>query len=144
MSEDKSFRINVELERDYVFIIDFGLEKGTPFLMDEPEPTGGGLGPNASSLLAASVGDCLGASLLFCLRKSRVNVRDMKTTVEGSIARNENGRWRISELNVGIKVSIDEGQEKQLERCIQIFEDYCIVTGSIRQGIPVSVKVNKG
>jgi hypothetical protein len=28
-----------------------------------------------------------------------------------------------------------------LDRCSAQFEDFCIVTGSIRQGIPVSVKV---
>ena len=141
MSEEMPFRISVDLEKDYIFRVDFGLDKVGTFAMDEPEPTGSGLGPNASRVLAAAVGNCLAASLLFCLRRSRVDVRDLKATVEGVVARNEKGRLRMRELNVELGVAIDGEQEKQLERCKQIFEDYCIVTGSIRQGIPVNVKV---
>jgi hypothetical protein len=36
---------------------------------------------------------------------------------------------------------VDEEQGSHLERCIEIFEQYCIATQSIRQGIPVEVGV---
>jgi len=38
--------------------------------MDEPEPMGGNSGPNACKVLAATIGNCLTASLLFCLQKA--------------------------------------------------------------------------
>ena len=100
MSEEKTFSVDVEHERGFVFKVDFGLDGVDDLMMDEPEPVGGGIGPNAERLVAAAVGNCLSASLLFCLRKSRVEVSGLKTAVEGIIARNEEGRWRIRELNV--------------------------------------------
>jgi len=143
MSEEKTFRVDVVHERDFVFKVDFGLEGVDDMVMDEPEPVGGGIGPNAGKLVAAAVGNCLSASLLFCLRKSRVEVSGMKTTVEGIVARNEEGRWRIRELNVEVAPEVDEDQGKQLERCIEIFEQFCIASQSVRQGIPINVKVKR-
>jgi hypothetical protein len=57
--------------------------------MDEPEPLGEGTGPNAARVLAAAIGNCLSASLLFCLDKARVEVSVVRTKVTGSIVRNE-------------------------------------------------------
>lgn len=143
MSEEKTFQVEVEHERDFVFKVDFGIDGVDDLIMDEPEPVGGGIGPNAERLVAAAVGNCLSASLLFCLRKSRVEVSGMKTTVEGVIARNEEGRWRIREFSVELTPEVNENQRKQLERCIDIFENFCIASQSIRQGIPINVKVNR-
>lgn len=143
MSEETIFRVEVERERDFVFRVDFGLEGVNDLIMDEPEPVGGGMGPNASRLIAAAIGNCLGASLLFCLGKSRVEVSGMKANIEGVVARNEEGRWRIRELNVELTPEIDGEGEKQLERCIGIFEQFCVASQSIRQGIPINVKVRR-
>ena len=142
MSE-KAFRVELAQEKDFVFRVDFGLDGVDDLIMDEPEPVGGGIGPNASRVLAAAIGNCLSASLLFCLRKSRVEVSGLKAAAEGVIARNEEGRWRIREINVEITPEVDEGQRSQLERCINLFEKFCVVSQSIRQGIPINVKVRR-
>lgn len=141
MSEEKTFCVEVEQEKDYVFKIDFGIEGIEDLIMDEPEPVGGGTGPNAERLIAAAIGNCLSASLLFCLRKSKVEVSGMQAKVEGVVARNEEGRWRIRELNVELTPEIEGDKVKQLERCIVIFEQFCVASQSIRQGIPLNVKV---
>jgi len=143
MSEERTFRVDVERERDFVFRVDFGLEGVYELIMDEPEPVGGGTGPDASRLVAAAVGNCLSASLLFCLGKSRVEVSGMRTAVRGVTARNEEGRWRIRELNVELAPEIEGDKVKQLERCIVIFEQFCVASQSIRQGIPLNVKVRR-
>jgi hypothetical protein len=36
----------------------------------------------------------------------------------------------------------DEENQKKTERCRQLFEDFCIVTSSIRQGIKVDVDLS--
>ena len=141
--EERTFSVSLEKTGDYAFDVDFGLE-GVPRLrIDEPEPLGGGTGPNASEVLAAAVGDCLSSSLLFCLSKARVEVRGVKTNVEGRLARNEKGRWRVAELSVELALVAAEGSEAQLSRCADIFEDFCVVGKSIEQGIPLRISVKR-
>ena len=142
MSEERPFRVELNLERGFRFRADFGLEGVEPIHIDEPQPLGEGSGPNASMLLAAAVGNCLSASLLYCLRRSRVEVSGLKAVVMGVIARNERGRWRVRELSAEINPTIEGEKRKEMERCIELFEDFCIVTESVRRGIPVKVKVN--
>jgi len=141
MSEERSFMVEVDREEGFVFRADFGLDGVEPLAMDEPEPLGGESGPNASKVLAAAVGNCLSASLLFCLRKSRVDVSGMRAAVDGVLARNEGGRWRIREMNVVISPDVAEEDRKKLERCVELFEDFCIVSQSVRQGILINVEV---
>ncbi len=143
MSEERSFRVEVDREEGFVFTADFGLDGVGPLVMDEPEPLGAESGPNASKVLAAAVGNCLSASLLFCLQRSRVDVSGMRATVEGVMARNEGGRWRIRELNVVISPGVSDGDRGKLERCVELFEDFCIVSESVRQGIPITVDVSR-
>ena len=142
MSEEKTFKVDVTKEEGFAFNVDFGLDGVEPLTMDEPAPLGGESGPNASRVLAATVGNCLSASLLFCLQKSRVDVSGLKATVEGVTARNQEGRWRIREMNVEISPEVPEGDRKKLERCVELFESFCVVSQSVSQGIPINVKVN--
>ncbi len=143
MSEEVEFRVEVAQERNFAFRVDFGLEGVRELILDEPEPVGGGIGPNASRVLAAAIGNCLCASLLFCLRRSKAEVSGMRATVKGVRARNQEGRWRIREMEVEIAPKVSEEHLKQLERCAEIFEDFCIVSQSIQQGIPINVTVRR-
>jgi uncharacterized OsmC-like protein len=68
MSDTHQFSFTVEQQEDYAFLIRFDQDI-PPLLADEPPPLGQGAGPNPSRLLAASVANCLSASLLFALRK---------------------------------------------------------------------------
>jgi len=143
MSEDeKTFKVSMKRENDFVFKVDFGLD-GLDFKMDEPEPVGSDVGPNASKVLAAAMGNCLTASLLFCLNKARAEVGGIETKVEGKMRRNEKGRWRIAEINIDISPEINtEEFGSQYERCNKLFEDFCIVSKSVEEGIPINVEVN--
>jgi organic hydroperoxide reductase OsmC/OhrA len=143
MSEEVEFQVEVAQERDFAFRVDFGLEGVGDLVMDEPEPVGGGVGPNASRVLAAAIGNCLSASLLFCLKRSKAEVSGMRATVRGVRARNQESRWRIREMEVEINPEVPEEHLKQLERCAEIFEDFCIVSQSVRQGIPIKVTVRR-
>ena len=52
---DASFSLTVEQESDYVFRIRFDDTAIPDLLTDEPEPLGGGSGPNPSRMLVAAV-----------------------------------------------------------------------------------------
>jgi organic hydroperoxide reductase OsmC/OhrA len=109
--------------------------------VDEPPPLGAGHGPNASRLLAAAVGNCLSASALLCLRKARIDVRGMRTTVRSSMVRNEKGRLRIGTIRVDIEPVVSPADRERMSRCLELFEDFCVVTQSVREGIDVEVAV---
>ncbi len=143
MSEERDFRVSLRRREGFRFEVDFGLEGVEPLYMDEPEPVGGNSGPNASKVLAAAMGNCLTASLLFCLQKARAEVGKIETNVEGVMRRNDEGRWRIAEIDVEINPEVGEEYGSQYERCLGLFEDFCIVSKSIEQGIPINVKVNR-
>jgi len=110
-------------------------------LLDEPEPIGHRKGPNAARLVAAAVGNCLSASLLFCLEKARMELKDMSTAVKGFLERNERGRLRLVRLDVHITLDVEGEKPPRVSRCLELFEDYCVVTGSIRKAIEVNVLV---
>lgn len=142
MSEEREFYVEMTRASGFRFSVDFGIESMNQFYMDEPEPVGENTGPNAGKMIGAALANCLAASLMFCLQKSRVDVKGMKSSARGILERNENGRWRIKEVNVDLYPEIDSEKIKQLERCKEIFDDFCIVSKSIEQGIPVNVSVH--
>jgi uncharacterized OsmC-like protein len=141
MSDRPEATVVLELEEGYRFRADLGLPGVPPLVLDEPPPLGEGAGPDAARVLAAAVGDCLSASALFCLRKARVEVRGMRTEVSVSFARNEAGRLRIGGVRVRIHPEVARGDVGRVRRCLEIFEEYCVVTQSVRDGIDVRVEV---
>jgi len=138
-------RIHAHLRRveGYKFDISFDELPGVKVTMDEPAPIGKSEGPTAAMMLSSAIGHCLSASLLFCLEKSRVKAKDISTDVELSMVRNEKGRWRVGEIKVKIKPLVDEVDLQKLERCKGLFEEFCIVTASAREGIKVDVEVER-
>lgn len=142
MTEASSFTIHLEQEQGFDFRVKFDWPENPDLLLDEPEPLGGRHGPNAARLVAAAVGNCLSASLVFCLRtKFKQAPGPLRASVTGRLARNEHGRIRIGGLSVRIELAEEAGALEHLERCLAQFEDFCVVTESIRHGIPVSVEV---
>jgi uncharacterized OsmC-like protein len=143
MSDERTYHTKVRLARDYEFVAEFPDLSTTPapLVLDEPAPLGSDRGPNAAALLGAAIGDCLAASLAFCLHKSRVNMDHLEADVVTHVSRNERGKFRITAIDVELKPEVDAADAGRLERCERLFEDFCIVTESVRHGIPVNVKV---
>jgi uncharacterized OsmC-like protein len=137
----ETFEITLTHDGGYAFDVDFQDGSGTTLHVDEPIPLGEGSGPNAARVLASAIGHCLSASLLFCLAKARIEVHDVRTTVTGSLTRNERGRLRLGPLEVRIEPSTPDVPPARLSRCLEIFEDFCIVTASVREGLTVDVEV---
>ena len=141
MPENLTFALTLERIQNYEFKVQFDWDHLQPLLVDEAEPLGQRRGPNPSRLLAVAVGDCLSASLLFCLQKAKMDVKNIKTKVKGELTRNEKNRLRVGKIDVVIMVELTDGQYDRINRCLDLFEDYCVVTASVRKGIPVSVVV---
>lgn len=140
---NEKIHAHIRRKEGYKFEISFDeWDKGV-VSMDEPVPLGKGEAPNASMMLSSAVGHCLSASLLFCLGKSRVEAEDIEADVETSLVRNERGRWRIEGIKVVMKPTVKDSDREKLERCLTMFEDFCIVTASVREGIKIEVDIRK-
>jgi uncharacterized OsmC-like protein len=98
-------------------------------------------GPNPSRLLAASVANCLSASLLFSLRKFKNNPGPITATVTAHMERNEDKRLRVGNMEVLIQIDSPADCLEHLDRVLDQFEDFCVVTQSVRSGFPVKVTV---
>ena len=144
MSDERTYHTTVRLARDYEFVAEFdNLPKSAALLLDEPPPMGGDHGPNAAAVLGAAVGDCLAASLAFCLQKSRVKMDHLEAEVVTHVGRNYQGKLRITGIDVKLAPEVDDADAGKLHRCERLFEDFCIVTESVRNGVPVNVSVTE-
>jgi organic hydroperoxide reductase OsmC/OhrA len=142
MAEEHELGVTIEHLRDLEFKVSFDWPEAGELLMDEPEPIGHRKGPNAARLLGAAIGNCLTASLLFCLRRSKLELAGTRTKVVGHVVRNDQGRMRVGKYRVRIDLPVAAEERASVERCLSLFEDYCVVTASIRSGIHVAVDVH--
>lgn len=141
MSDNAS--VTITRQSGYQFLVDFGAAMPS-LLADEPAPLGQGAGPAPDHLLLAAVANCLSASLLFSLQKFKQDPGTLVATATPEMGRNENKRLRI----VGIHVKLELGQAaariEHLDRVLSQFEEFCTVSMSVRQGIPIHVQVQDG
>lgn len=138
--EHQTIQIHLQQLDGYAFRVEFG-EGMVDLLTDEPAPLGAGAGPGPSRLLLAAVANCLAASLTFALRKFGNQPGPLRASVSGDMARNEAGRWRIPRVRVEIEMAEGPGSHQSLQRILDQFEDFCVVTQSVREGIKVQVEI---
>lgn len=134
------FAISMEQVDGYEFRVRFDKEQFEELSLDEPAPLGRDSAPNATRVLAAAVGNCLAASLVFCLKKSGHTLEGIRSDVRVSIVRTEQKRLRIGAIDVTLHPRIAADSEA-LARCLGSFEDFCVVTQSVRAGLDVRVHV---
>lgn len=145
MSEaTQTFGITLEQVEDYEFRVRFDDTTVPDLIVDEGAPLGGDAGPNPSRLLATAVANCLAASLLFALRKYKNAPGKMGAKAKLTMERNEHGRLRITRIGVELQLAEKAEVLAYLDRVLAQFEDFCIVTQSVRQGIKVDVSIHDG
>ena len=141
MSEDAGIRLLLEQEGPYAFRISFEGTDLDALHTDEGAPLGAGAGPNPSHLLLAGVANCLSASLLFALRKFKNAPGPITVEIKADKVRNDAGRWRIPKARVRILLADSAASFEHFDRILGQFEQFCIVTQSVRDGIEVEVEV---
>jgi uncharacterized OsmC-like protein len=154
MSNEIKTKVGIKLEdfkSQMVFKCDLGTMKVKDCYIDEEHHKEVDmLGPNPSRMLALGVLGCLSASFIFCLKKRSFKLDDFRSEAEVTIARNEKGFWRIKKIDVDIEPKIEDPETfKRAKQCLKavkdgvsFFEQYCIVTQSVRAGIEVNVNID--
>jgi len=138
--DEKTITVELRQRSNYQFDIEFS--EGMPQLMsDEPAPLGEGKGPSPVQLLAASVGNCLSDSLYFALAKFKQSPEPIHTTVNALVGRNAEGRMRVLNIEANINLGVEAGKLEHLDRALEQFQEFCTVTQSVGQGIPIHIRV---
>jgi uncharacterized OsmC-like protein len=137
--QEGEFKVRVELEEKYKFRIGFNGDGVQDIYMDEPRPLGDGAYPNAGKFLAAAVGNCLCASLTFCVNRTHTEMLSLRAEVFTTMGRNEQGRLRITHIKVNLYPELSDPAKLRL--CQDVFEDFCIVSQSVKKGIPTEVNI---
>ena len=141
MSEAKTETVRLDQAHDYQFDVAFG--PGIAALRsDEPPPLGQGAGPSPVQLLAAAVGNCLSASLLFALRKYKQAPEPIRCEVTADVGRNPENRLRVLGMQVRLTLGVAAAGLQHLDRVLDQFEAFCTVSQSVGAGIPITVQVH--
>jgi uncharacterized OsmC-like protein len=131
---------HVELEQveEYEFRATFEDGPFPELTVDEPPPVGRDRGPNPVQVLALAVGHCMSSTLVNTLARAHVRVTPLRTSVRATVGVNERGRRRVRGLTVKITTQpVDEADRERFEHSVEIFPDYCTVSGAVREGVPI-------
>jgi len=153
MSEETITKAKLKLEKDMIFKCDMGEMALKDCYIDETNQKEADMwGPNPARLLGTALLGCLSASFIFCMRKRKLNIDDLKAEAEIVIGRNEKGFLRVTKININIDVNADmdnENLKKRMSQCLKedkegtrMFEHFCTITQSVISGIDVDVNVN--
>ena len=137
-------KVSITLEKEMIFKCDLGdLNVNDCYIDDTHKDEVDMLGPNPSRLLGLALLGCLSASFIFCLKKKNLTLDDLNATAELTITRNKKGFWRVMKVDVDINMEIsDPATRKRADQCKKMFEQYCVVTQAVREGINVEVNLN--
>lgn len=137
---DGTIQVSLVQEQAYRFKVQFGSQ--TPAMhTDEPAPLGAAAGPSPVELLVSAVASCLTDSLVFALNKFKQPSDGMRTEASGELGRNADKRLRVTQVNVTIHLGQPQAQIDRLERILDQFEQFCTVSQSVSQCLPVHLSV---
>jgi organic hydroperoxide reductase OsmC/OhrA len=138
---ENQIQVKLVQQADFRFAADFGSAAIPVLITDEPAPLGGGQGPNPEQMLGTAVANCLSASLLFAMRKFKNDPSPLQAVATVNAVRNPQNRMRIGSIAVDLRLGVAASTITSLDRILAQFEDFCVVTQSVRSAIPVSVRV---
>jgi len=141
---ESQVKVKLSLEKDMIFKCDLGDLCIKDCIIDETNKIESEmLGPDASRLLAMAVLGCLSASFIFCFSKRDFTIEDLEAEAIVTIFRNEKGFVRVKKIDVNINPEIKNPEiKKRANQCKKMFEQYCTITASVREGIDINVNVN--
>ncbi|MFX1379979.1 MAG: OsmC family protein [Promethearchaeota archaeon] len=144
MPDEYKSEVGISLEEEMIFKCDLGqIKMDDLFIDDRHKKSIDKIGPNPSRLLALSVLGCMGASFAFCLQKKNFSLSDFEGKAFITSKRNEQGFWRIKKIDIHLNPKI-ENQEmrKRADQCQKFFEQFCIISESLREGIEINTNFN--
>lgn len=150
MVHEENTKVRIKLAKDLIFKSIFDFEETKEIVIDETlDKTKIMKGPDAATLLGMAVISCLSASFIFCLNKRDLTVDDLDAYADISFYKTEKGYQRIKNIDVKLVPKSDDPDVlKRISQCTRemrsedmFFEETCIITPSVREGISINVDV---
>jgi len=116
------------------------------FNIDEPTSFHGtDLGPSSVEYLLIGIGGCLGTTFMYCLQKRNIKMKSVEIEIDGKLSHvGPKLLLRLTKVDVEIKFIPEENaSSEEIFECIKNFREYCIVSNSIADGLPINVNCNK-
>ncbi|MFX1447417.1 MAG: OsmC family protein [Promethearchaeota archaeon] len=116
------------------------------FNVDEPISFHGtDLGPSAIEYLLIGIGGCLGTTFIYCLQKNNIELEKLEVVVDGKLSHTGPKMFlRLVNVDVDLKfTAMEASSDVEINRCINEFTEYCIVTNSIANGLPIHINCIK-
>lgn len=142
--QERNFAVRLEHRGGFRFLSqasEDGRLHGAPIQSDEPDPVGEASAHSTPALFGAALTHCLSASLLETLRHAHVDVQSFTADAVTVVAPNDEGLPRIRRVEVVLRPVVPADSQR-LERCAEVFEKHCTVTASVREAVPVQVRVD--
>ncbi|MFO8018510.1 MAG: OsmC family protein [Promethearchaeia archaeon] len=113
--------------------------------MDEPESFHGtNKGPSPVEYFLLGIGGCMGSTFAFSCQKNGIEVQDISITIDGELTHREDRENLLQFEKIEGHIDFipkDAYDEKKIKQSIREFQKYCVLSNSIRQGIPLDVNV---
>ncbi len=116
------------------------------FSVDEPTSFHGtDLGPSSVEYLLIGIGGCLGTTFIYCLQKRNIKMKSVEIVVDGKLSHvGPKLILRLTKVDAEIKFIPEENASSEdINLCIKKFREYCIVSNSITDGLPINVQCLK-
>ncbi len=144
MPNESISEVGINSEEEMIFRCNLGQIRMNDLFIDEQhrKPTDK-IGPNPSKLLALSVLGCLAASFTFCLQKRNFSLSNIEGKAVITSIRNDKGFWRLKKIDIKLIPKIDNPKiRKGADQCRKFFEQFCIISESVREGIEINVNLD--
>lgn len=114
--------------------------------VDEPISFHGtDFGPSAVEYLLIGIGGCLGTTFIYCLQKNNIELEAFEVVVDGKLS-HTGPKMRLRLVNVDVDLNFtpkEASSDVEINRCMKEFTEYCIVTNSIANGLPININTKK-
>jgi len=111
--------------------------------LDEPESFNGtDIGPSPIEYYLMGIGGCIGATFAYCLQKKKGAIKELEIIVNGELKHMAPKlRLKLAKIEIKIVFSLKQGVSiKIIDYCKSKFQEYCPLSESVINGIPLTIK----
>jgi uncharacterized OsmC-like protein len=147
---EENTKVSIKLKKEMIFELQNTYKNLNSLLIDETlDDKIEKVGPDAASLLGMAVISCLSASFIFCLEKRNLTLDDLEAKADITFKEPKKGYKRVASIDVKIIPKTSDPEVlKRVKQCIKeikgghmFFEESCIISPSVREGIDIEVHV---